>query len=683
MYNHHHRPALSGLPVQLLPTDVVLPRPPAPRSDTPPPDYDFPLPGPPQPAHDGLPSSSSLPQGPLAMSPAAMFLSAFSPAASSAPLPDDEGERVAGYTLGPIIGYGGFSTIRKAFSPSGATLAVKTVRRADLASQANTGLARERLATESAVWRTLTHEHILPLFDSVHTPYADYFFMLLCPAGSLFDILSRDGRPALPHDDVGMMFRQVVRGLRYLHEQAGIVHGDMKLENVLVDESGVCRIADFGMARPIEHTPSTAKPAQPVRPHRSLKSQLPTHLSLLRHHGGSRHRNSSPLPSSAQTRHAVYDFPPGSLPYAAPELLHPPSLSHPHRADPVQDIWALGVMLYALLTGRLPFMDSFEPRLTMKILHGVYEAPRDIGRGAELTLQGCLEPSVTRRWTIAAVDEVAWSVGWGATSDDPFTDEKEIESMVHEVQQRSRPHSPQRRSLSRSRSPGSTVFDPDTRNSSAVFLSPSPHPRSLSRSSSRRRAHVAALTLPNQSLSPPLTNSSPPGRERGRDPSKSRARASTRSPSPSVAPLTPVDVRQGMLFAPISPPSETRGRKAVRQLLDSELGVVNESTRWALSPDSYDADSLHAQQAEARSPSRGLPRAVVSRHQLFGRRSGSQPSSNAAPWTAPHSRASVVSSAMTMGESTFSGDDASRRVSGATPISIPSRSNRSKSLDQG
>jgi len=48
-----------------------------------------------------------------------------------------------------------------------------------------------------------------------------------------------------------MMFRQVVRGLQYLHEEARLVHRDIKLENILVDEMGLCKIADFGTAKPI------------------------------------------------------------------------------------------------------------------------------------------------------------------------------------------------------------------------------------------------------------------------------------------------------------------------------------------------------------------------------------------------------------------------------------------------
>ena len=68
----------------------------------------------------------------------------------------------------------------------------------DLASQANPIQARDRFENEAFIWKTLSHEHILTLFHSTQTPYADLFFMLLCPASTLYDILKYDGRPAPP-----------------------------------------------------------------------------------------------------------------------------------------------------------------------------------------------------------------------------------------------------------------------------------------------------------------------------------------------------------------------------------------------------------------------------------------------------------------------------------------------------
>ncbi|KZP13917.1 kinase-like protein, partial [Athelia psychrophila] len=357
-----------------------------------------------------------------------MFLSSFSPlAAAPTRLPDDEGETVAGYTLGPIIGYGASSIIRRASSTSGGTVAIKVVRRSDLANQSHPSLARKRLDHEASIWLSLSHEHILPLFSAVHTPHADFFVTLYCPAGTLFDILKRDGRPALPQDDAGMMFRQVVRGLRYLHEVAQLVHRDIKLENVLVDEMGVCRIGDFGMSRNIgdldaddedqvpqqelehHHGGHLERRATFVQQKRSAMPGLRSHASLMNH--APRHRNSTTSALAGSPSHA---FQPGSLPYAAPEILTP----NPVRVDPSQDIWALGIMLYGMLAGRLPFNDSFEPRLQMKILNahgtiGVYEIPPGIGRSAELVLKGCIDRCLTTRWNIAMVDELAWGVGWG------------------------------------------------------------------------------------------------------------------------------------------------------------------------------------------------------------------------------------------------------------------------------
>ncbi|KAF9013335.1 kinase-like domain-containing protein [Cyathus striatus] len=523
-------------------------------------------------------SSATTPTKSLSASPAALFLSAFSSSSSApAPLPDDEGQSIAGYTLGATIGYGATSIIRRAYSISGGVVAVKIVRRADLVKQGNAPLARKRLEHEASVWASLSHEHILPLFSAVHTSYADFFITLYCPAGSLFDILKRDGHPALPQDDAGMMFRQVVRGLRYLHEVAMFVHRDMKLENVLVDEMGVCRIGDFGMARRIgeceedddefemqqqqiqfegagvHRSATVAGGAPPSR--RQGRSSF-QHASTARH-SAARHRNST---SSAQPTLPTNIFQLGSLPYAAPELLLSQTAESlcPH---PSQDIWALGVMLYTLLRDVYP-----------SYIVGAYETPKDVGRGAERVLQGCLERCIANRWTIARVDEVAWGIGWGVEGDDVTEEEEEqIQSSEEWKKQttsesrsrsirtsissnhdypRSRPslEAAERRSSSRA-----------NRSLSRAPVSPRSTSRSISLSRSRRPPSPSLSVLHNAIMgsgvaTPPMSRSSSSSAkdsailaspssfiERGRRPLKNRRDTTSRSPSPSLTPGTPAD----------------------------------------------------------------------------------------------------------------------------------------------
>ena len=399
----------------------------------------------------------------VAMSPAMAFLaglnspfagprsleSVASPAPIRTQAPAEE--KIGPYVLGPVIGHGGFSVVKKATSASG-VVAVKIIP----TSAPSDKEMIAALENEISIWSNLHHEYVLPLFTNYRTDDNIYLVSLYCPAGSLFDILRLHGAPGLPQDDVSTMFRQIVRGLRYLHEQARLVHGDIKLENVLVDELGACRIADFGLARYIATSPMSRNPSETDL----RQSALPPHLRGR----SSRHRNSTHVPGLKKPS-SLHHFPPGSLPYAAPELLLPPTASSKTSVDeetsypvsPAQDVWALGCLLHALLLGRLPFADTYEPRLQMKIVRGEWERrhsrtrsrshargsksrsvsrirspsrerkagarfqqtvkarmqsrPRSngvkIGKEARRVLRGCICVDVTRRWTVAQIDEVS------------------------------------------------------------------------------------------------------------------------------------------------------------------------------------------------------------------------------------------------------------------------------------
>ncbi|KAI9044963.1 serine/threonine-protein kinase [Aspergillus affinis] len=328
-------------------------------------------------------------------SPASMFLSMWGNAEEPAPQPDDEGQMVGtDYVLGKQIGFGGFSTVKEAFKvdESGGTkhLAVKVVRKQISGkSEKENDEVQAEFDHEVRVWRYLSHPNVLTLDAVYETDYATFCFTKLAIGGTLFDLV-RQNRQGLNLNLAKKYTYQLACALRYLHEDARVVHRDIKLENCLLDpielpdgtKASNLVLCDFGMSEWM----TTDNGGESPDPYDNVADRPPP-------------KSIGPAGSSTSVA--------GSLEYASPELL----LSTDGVMDPSVDIWAFGVIVYATIVGSRPFQDPFMPRVQTRIINGTWDKesvldvekdPQSLqDREAALELiTGCLEMDVEKRWTV-------------------------------------------------------------------------------------------------------------------------------------------------------------------------------------------------------------------------------------------------------------------------------------------
>ena len=334
------------------------------------------------------------------MSPATTFLSRF---AKEEPIlePDSAGQEVGEYVLGKQVGYGGFSVVKEAFTLEGGDKicrAAKIVRKQlPGKEEAENDRLQAEFEHEVQLWRCLGHRNILPLIEVYDTDFATFCFTKLNTGGTLFDKV-RVNRRGLCRDLARRYAYQLASAIRYLHEDARIVHRDIKLENCLIDVSdpetakdgGNLLLCDFGLAEFINNDMRRDSP-EPY--------QMPT---------------GRPSPSTISPLEASQSIA-GSLQYASPELIVSPA----GFLSPVVDMWAFGVVMYALLVGDLPFQHVFQPRVQMMILAGEWDAhaletaPGVVGYEDEVLefMHACLDMRSEDRWKISQVLSSRWLKG--------------------------------------------------------------------------------------------------------------------------------------------------------------------------------------------------------------------------------------------------------------------------------
>lgn len=261
----------------------------------------------------------------------------------------EQGPQVGPYIFGKTLGTGSTGKVKLAKNlDTGEIVAIKIVRKDFLDNKPS---LKKKMRREISVLKLLSHPNLMSLIDVFEIETHLFLVMEFVDGLELFEYLVRRG--ALPPQEALAFFQQIICGLEYCHKRL-ICHRDLKPENLLLDRQLNIKIADFGMT------------------------------SLNR---------------------------PGSLLET--------SCGSPHYCDPMvvsgemydglkADIWSCGVILYAMVTGRLPFDDDNIQRLLQKVQVGQYHLPSDLPSDLRDLIKAMLTVDPDIRITLDGIKAHPW-----------------------------------------------------------------------------------------------------------------------------------------------------------------------------------------------------------------------------------------------------------------------------------
>ncbi|RKH71886.1 serine/threonine protein kinase [Corallococcus interemptor] len=229
------------------------------------------------------------------------------------------GRHIGRYRILEELGSGGMSVVYKGLDTAlDREVAVKVLH----PHLAGKDESRRRLAREARAVAKLHHPNILEVFDFSSAEAHDAFIVTEYIRGRTLKTYLDEG-PLEPPELAAMIIHELAAALAHAHE-AGVIHRDLKPENVMVREDGVLKLMDFGIARLLD-----------------IEDRMTVTGALV-----------------------------GSPAHMSPEIIEG------MEAGPEADVFSLGIMFYALMTGRLPFTASNTTATLKRILDGAYEDPR-------------------------------------------------------------------------------------------------------------------------------------------------------------------------------------------------------------------------------------------------------------------------------------------------------------------
>ncbi|XP_063172662.1 serine/threonine-protein kinase MARK2 isoform X5 [Candoia aspera] len=259
----------------------------------------------------------------------------------------DEQPHIGNYRLLKTIGKGNFAKVKLARHVlTGKEVAVKIIDKTQLNSS-----SLQKLFREVRIMKVLNHPNIVKLFEVIETDKTLYLIMEYASGGEVFDYLVAHGR--MKEKEARAKFRQIVSAVQYCHQKF-IVHRDLKAENLLLDADMNIKIADFGFSNEF-----------------TFGNKLDTFC--------------------------------GSPPYAAPELFQGKKYDGPEV-----DVWSLGVILYTLVSGSLPFDGQNLKELRERVLRGKYRIPFYMSTDCENLLKKFLILNPSKRGTLEQIMKDRW-----------------------------------------------------------------------------------------------------------------------------------------------------------------------------------------------------------------------------------------------------------------------------------